>query len=269
VIASRRVKAILRQQFSLTTLGIAGDRSFMAVESARPIHGSSRRMRIATLLALLFAMAFPASAQVPPSPAERDAYEGLFLAAARGDTAQIARLAAAGSTVDARDSYARTPLHVAAYFRQQEAMRALAKAGADPNALERDRYDVVTIAAVADDVATLETALAIGARATNMTSRYDGTALIAAAHLGHAEVVRALIAAGAPLDHVNNLGWTALIESIVLGNGGRNHTDTLDALVRAGANVNLADRAGTTPLRLAKARGYSELVRILEAAGAK
>ena len=269
MIASRRVKAILRQQFSLTTLGIAGDRSFMAVESARPIHGSSRRMRIATLLALLFAMAFPASAQVPPSPAERDAYEGLFLAAARGDTAQIARLAAAGSTVDARDSYARTPLHVAAYFRQQEAMRALAKAGADPNALERDRYDVVTIAAVADDVATLETALAIGARATNMTSRYDGTALIAAAHLGHDIVVRTLIRAGAPLDHVNNLGWTAVIESIVLGDGGPRHAATLRALIGAGANVNLADRNGATPLALARGRGLAEMVALLEKAGAR
>jgi uncharacterized protein len=81
--------------------------------------------------------------------------------------------------------------------------------------------------------------------------------------------VRVLIAAGAPLDHVNNLGWTALIESIVLGDGARNHTDTLNALVRAGANVNLADRAGATPLTLATARGYSEMVRILEASGAK
>ena len=35
--------------------------------------------------------------------------------------------------------------------------------------------------------------------------------------LGHDGVVRQLIAAGAPLDHVNNLHWTALIESIVLG----------------------------------------------------
>ena len=71
------------------------------------------------------------------------------------------------------------------------------------------------------------------------------------------------------MDHVNNLGWTALIESIVLGNGGRNHTDTLEALVKAGANVNLADRAGATPLTLAKARGYAEMVQILAAAGAR
>jgi uncharacterized protein len=93
--------------------------------------------------------------------------------------------------------------------------------------------------------------------------------LIAAAHLGHAEVVRTLIAAGAPLDHVNNLGWTALIESIVLGDGGKNHTDTLEALVKAGADVNLPDRSGFTPLRLAKVRGYNEMAKILEAAGAK
>ena len=148
-------------------------------------------------------------------------------------------------------------------------MRALAKAGADPNALENDRYDIVTIAAVADDVPTLRVALALGAKATNVTSRYDGTALIAAAHLGHDEVVRTLIRAGAPLDHVNNLGWTALIESIVLGNGGQRHVATLTALVDAGADVNIPDRSGATPLALAKARGYREMVVILERAGAR
>ena len=78
-----------------------------------------------------------------------------------------------------------------------------------------------------------------------------------------------LIAAGAPLDHVNNLGWTALMELIVLGNGGKQHTDTLEALVKAGANLNIADRQGVTPLGHAKSRGYAEMVRILEAAGAK
>ena len=78
-----------------------------------------------------------------------------------------------------------------------------------------------------------------------------------------------LIAAKAPLDHVNNLGWTALIESIVLGDGGKRHVDTLQALVKAGANLNLADRAGATPLTLAKGRGYKEMVKILEAAGAR
>jgi len=148
-------------------------------------------------------------------------------------------------------------------------MRALVAAGANPNALEHDRYDIVTIAAVANDVPTLEMALALGASAKNVTSRYDGTALIAAAHLGHAQVVRTLIRAGAPLDHVNNLGWTALIESILLGDGGERHTETLRALIEAGANVNVADRSGQTPLALAKARGHGAMVGLLQQAGAR
>ena len=78
-----------------------------------------------------------------------------------------------------------------------------------------------------------------------------------------------LIRAGAPFDHVNNLGWTALIESIVLGDGGPRHVATLKALVDAGANVGLADRSGTSPLALARSRGYREMVAILERAGAR
>ena len=210
-----------------------------------------------------------ATAQLPPSPAERSGYIGLFAAAARGDAAQIKALIASGQKPDGRDGRGRTPLHVAAYAGHHETMRALVAAGADPNALERDRYDVVTIAAVAADGPTLEVALALGASARNVTSRYDGTALIAAAHLGHVEVVRTLIRAGAPLDHVNNLGWTALIESIVLGDGGRRHTDTLVALIEAGANVNLADRDGRTPLALAQARGHPAMVERLRRAGAR
>ena len=85
---------------------------------------------------------------------------------------------------------------------------------ADLNALDHDRYDVLTIAAVADDEAMVRLAIAAGADTGLVTSRYDGTALIAAAHLGHDGVVRALIEGGAPLDHVNNLHWTALIEAV-------------------------------------------------------
>ena len=212
---------------------------------------------------------FPISAQVPPTASERAAYSGLFAAAARGDATAIAQLVAQKADVGARDGYGRTPLHVAAYASQRNAMRALVAAGADQNALEHDRYDIVTIAAVANDLPTLQVVLELKASPGNVTSRYDGTALIAAAHLGHVEVVRELIRAGAPLDHVNNLGWTALIESIVLGDGGPRHVATLRALVGAGANVNLADRAGATPLALARGRGYREMEAILTAAGAR
>jgi uncharacterized protein len=115
----------------------------------------------------------------------------------------------------------------------------------------------------------LKIALEGGASARNVTSRYNGTALIAAAHLGHADAVKMLIAARAPLNHVNNLGWTALMEAVVLGNGGANHTATVRALVDAGADVNVVDRQGQTPLQHARRRGYTEMARVLESAGAR
>ena len=225
-------------------------------------------MRIGLAFTLLVAAA-PALAQIPPSADERARYDGLFAASARNDAATIARLAASGTTVDARDGHERTPLHVAAYAKAHDAMRALVAAGANPNALERDRYDIVTIAAVADDAPTLDVALAVGCSPRNVTSRYDGTALIAAAHLGHDDVVRTLVRAGAPLDHVNNLGWTALIESIVLGDGGARHVATMKALIDGGADVNRPDRSGTTPLALARGRGFAAMVALLERAGAR
>jgi len=225
-------------------------------------------MRTILLIAALL-RPLPAAAQTPPSPSELRVYAGLHAAAAKGDAAEIERLIAAGQSPNAQDAHSRTPLHVAAHFGHQAAAQALLKAGANPNALDAQKYDIVTIAAVTNDVPMLKLALAGGTDPKAITSPYNGTALIAAAHLGHAEVVRVLIAAGAPLDHVNNLGWTALMESIVLGNGGKAHTDTLEALVKASANLNIADRQSVTPLGHAKARGYAAMVRILEAAGAK
>ena len=127
----------------------------------------------------------------------------------------------------------------------------------------------MTIAAVANDEGTLRLLLSLGVSAKQVTSRYDGTALIAAAHLGHAGIVRPLIEAGAPLDHVNNLHWTAVIEAIVLGDGGPRHQSTLRALLDAEASAQLTDREGRTPLQLARARRYTEMVTLLERAGAR
>ena len=226
-------------------------------------------MRVALAIAVVLACALPALAQIPPNAAELRIYAGLHAAAAKGDAAEIERLIGAGEKPNVQDSHGRTPLHIAAHFGHQAAAQTLLKGGANPNALDAQRYDIVTIAAVNNDLPMLKLALAGGCDPRAITSPYQGTALIAAAHLGHVEVVRMLIVAGAPLDHVNNLGWTALMESIVVGNGGEAHTDTLQALVQAGANLNIADRQGVTPLGHARSRGYAEMVAILEAAGAR
>ena len=234
-----------------------------------PLQQLRRTCPVAALaVAAWLGLAGPAAAQVPPSAGEAAAYQGLHAAAHRADLAAIQALAKSKGALEARDAGARTPLHVATFARQHNAVRALLQAGADHSALEQGRYDAVTIAAVADDEDTLRVLLQGGASARLVTSRFDGTALIAAAHLGPDGVVRQLINAGAPLDHVNNLHWTAVIEAIVLGDGGPRHQATLKALLDAGASTRLTDRSGTTPLQLALARGYNAMVQLLQAAGA-
>jgi ankyrin repeat protein len=227
--------------------------------------------RLLAGLALAAAASLPstaASAQTPPTERDLRIYAGLHDAAARGDVGEIEKLIAEGEKPNIQDANSRTPLHVAAFLRKHAAAQALIRLGANPNALDAQRYDIITIAAVNNDLDMLKIALEGGGNARAVTSPYNGTALIAAAHRGHVEIVRALIAAKAPLNHVNNLGWTALLEAVVLGNGGANHTAIVDALVKANADVNVPDRHGTTALGHARSRGYSQIARILERAGA-
>jgi hypothetical protein len=63
-----------------------------------------------------------------------------------------------------------------------------------------------------------------------------------------------------PLDHVKNLGWTALPEAVILGEGGSNHVATISLLVHAVARVGLVDRQGETPLGYAQKRGYCNII---------
>lgn len=219
-------------------------------------------MRMA-MLGVALGLAGSVSAQTPPSERDLRIYAGLHAAAAKGDVAEIERLVADGERVNIQDANSRTPLHVAVYRKHHEAARALLRLGANPNTFDAQRYDIVTIAAVQNDIEMLNIALQNGASARNVTTPADSTALITAAHLGHVEVVRILIAHKAPLDHVNARGWTALHEAVALGNGGPNHVATVEALVKAGADTDVKDRQGATALSYARQRRYDEMIKIL------
>lgn len=222
-------------------------------------------LRLAAALWLLLATA--AAAQQAPTPAEIAAYTGLHRAAMQDDAAAIRRLIGEGAEVDARDRRRRTATIIAAFASADAALKALAEGGADMNAQDRQGYDAVTIAAVAGDVDLMSLALALGNRPDLIHTNWDGTALIAASELGHAEIVRRLIAAGSPLDHVNNLGWTALLEAVILGDGGPGHQDTVRALIDGGADATIPDRDGRTARDHARSRGFSEILAILDGAG--
>lgn len=192
----------------------------------------------------------------------------LHAAAARGDVSGIDKLLSEGASIDARDHTGATALLVATHGNQIAAAKALIHAGADVNAKDNINDSPYLYAGARGHLQILKMTLSHGADLKS-TNRYGGTALIPAAERGHVETVRTLIEAGVDVDHVNRLDWTALLEAIILGNGGERHQQIVDLLVKAGANVNLADGKGETPLQHARSRGYAAIEEILVAAGAR
>ncbi|MGE0752960.1 MAG: ankyrin repeat domain-containing protein [Variibacter sp.] len=192
----------------------------------------------------------------------------LLRASSRGDLDAVRRLLADGAPVDARDASGRTALLLATIGNHVEVARALIVANADVNAQDNQRDSAFLYAGAEGRLEILKLTIAAGADLAS-TNRYGGTALIPAAHHGHVETVRFLLTTPIDRDHVNRLGWTALLEAIILGDGGAVHTEIVKLLVDGGANVNIADRDGVTPLAHARRHRYAPIVRILEAEGAR
>ncbi|RUM96676.1 ankyrin repeat domain-containing protein [Pseudaminobacter arsenicus] len=191
----------------------------------------------------------------------------LHAAAGQNNVATIRKLLAEGVKIDARDGSGATALLVATHGNRIEAAKALIEAGADVNAKDNIEDSPYLYAGARGHLEILTMTLAHGADLKS-TNRYGGTALIPASERGHVETVRTLIEAGVAVDHVNKLGWTALLEAIILGDGGKRHEQIVDLLVKAGADVNLADGDGVTPLQHARTRGFATIEGILTAAGA-
>jgi uncharacterized protein len=216
--------------------------------------------------AALFICALMISVTMAQAQGNRDA--GLIDAARRGDAAALRKLIGEGASVQARDGRGTTALLAATHGNHVEAARLLIAAGADVNARDNIEDTPFLYAGAEGRNEILKMTLAAGADLKS-TNRYGGTALIPAAHHGHPETVKILLATKIDKDHVNKLGWTALLEAVILGDGGKTHTEIVRLLVEAGANPNIADRDGVTPLAHAKKPGYRAMIAILEKAGAK
>ena len=181
----------------------------------------------------------------------------------------VAALAASvpvGCGDDARERDVDRELLAAAYRNDVAAARDLIEAGADVNAKDDSEQSPYLIATseVGDDPRLLELTLAAGADVDAKDS-FNGTGLIRAAERGHGTIVKRLLETGIDVDHVNRLGWTALLEAVVLGEGGRAHVRTVRQLVAAGADVDVPDKRGLTALEHARRRGFTAIERILRA----
>ncbi len=136
--------------------------------------------------------------------------------------------------------------------------------GADVNQQADNKDTPFLYAGATGQTDLLKLFIAHGAR-FDIYNRYNGTALIPACERGYVAAVRLLAnTKGFPIDHINRLGWTALLEAVLLGNGGPDHQQCVQILKDAGADINIADKDGVTPLQHARQKGYKEIVRILE-----
>jgi ankyrin repeat protein len=230
----------------------------------------ARRRLVLAFLGVAVASVVTACAAPGASSADATVTDdGLHAAAAAGDLATIHGLVARGVDLDARDDAGRTPLMAATVARQAGTVRILLEAGADVD-IRDDRLDNPFLYAGAEGLLDiLKLANEAGADPA-LTNRFGGTALIPASERGHVEVVRYLLEeTDVDVDHVNNLGWTALLEAVILGNGGPAHQAIVTMLLHAGADPELADRDGVTPLGHARARGQTEVAAMLVDAGAE
>lgn len=176
-----------------------------------------------------------------------------------GDHAEVAKAIAGGGELEKRDSAKRTPLLLAVRADNVAVAKLLIDAGADVNAKDNIRDTPFLYAGAEGRNEILKLILATGKAKLDDTNRYGGNALIPAADHGHPETVRILIEAGLDIDHINNLGWTALIEAVILGDGGPVQQEIVGTLVDAGADRSIADKDGVTPLEHARRMGFGEM----------
>ncbi|SDC59330.1 hypothetical protein SAMN05428987_1936 [Paenibacillus sp. CF095] len=195
--------------------------------------------------------------------------EQLFKAVEDSDTERIEQMIQAGANINAQDQSGRTAIMIATYNNDSTSAKVLIEAGADVNIQDDMKNTPFLYAGAEGYLDILKLTIEAGADPA-ITNRYGGTALIPASEHGYVDVVRELLTqTSVDVDHVNQLGWTALLEAIILNDGNAQQQETIQLLIDHGADVNIPDRDGLSPLSHAKNKGFKEIEDILVQAGAK
>jgi len=139
------------------------------------------------------------------------------------------------------------------------------EAGASINALAKNKDTPWLLAGASGRTEIIREMIPLGPD-LSIRNRYGGNALIPACERGHVETIKLLLTTAIDVNHVNNLGWTCLLEIVILGDGGPRHVDAARLVLDAGANPNLADKDGVSPLAHARAKAQAKVAALIEEA---
>ena len=196
--------------------------------------------------------------------------QALLAAASRDDAAGVKAALDAGAAIDARDNHGQTALLFTVQRGDLDLARELIGRGADINAEALNHDTPWLLAGALGRTEILAAMLDTGKVDYSKRNRYGGNALIPASERGHVDTVRLLLERSEiDVDHINNLGWTALLEAVILSDGGPRHIEIVQMLLAAGADPNLADKDGVTPFQHARDRRYDALAVLIRDAGGR
>ena len=216
------------------------------------------------LVALLFCLLAAGAAMAG------SADDALLRAAALGDKAAAVSALNAGAAIDARDAKLQTPLLIAIQNDNRDVAAHLIARGADINAVAANDDTPWLLAGALGRASLLAAMLETGKVDYTKRNRYGGNALIPACERGHVETVQLLLERSQiDVNHINNLGWTGLIEAVILSDGGPRHIEIVRLLLKHGADPNIADRDGISPLKHARDRRYDAIAGMIAEAGGK
>lgn len=204
------------------------------------------------------------SAPTEPTITEIMNEEDILKAVKQNNIKAVEQALKKGTDVNTTDVSKRSLLLIATNNTHIEMAKLLIKYGADVNQQATNLDSPFLYAGASGQTELVQLFLAHGAR-FDIFNRYNGSALIPACERGHVETVRLLAnTKGYPINHINRLGWTALMEAIVLGDGSKKYQQIVQILKDAGANMDIADHDDVTPLQHAQSRGFTAIVAIIK-----
>lgn len=199
----------------------------------------------------------------------QDELSGEFLLAAeKGNADALKACLDKHVDINITNRQGRTAIVIASLNKHYDCVELLISAGADINKQDQTCFNPFLISCLNNDLTLLR--LVLPAKPDlNCLSRFGGVGITPASEKGHVEIVRELLThTDINVNHTNFVGWTPLLEAIVLNDGGAKQQEIVKLLLDHGANPHMTDKYGKSPLTLAREKGYHEIATLLVAAGA-